>query len=390
MPAQAARASRALQAQNRAIMELFEARGFLRVRPRILQPADVFLEKSGEAIRARTFLFTDPDGQRELCLRPDLTVPTCRLHLEQAQAPRAEAKYCYRGPAFRFHGGDDGALGDEFEQLGCEWFAAPDAARADGEVLALALEALRLAGLGTGRVRIGDAGLIRALLESLEMPPRWRRRLLMRFRRPQAFRAALRAMSGVEPEAPSSISPLVDRLAALGKGATQAAARQLVEREIAERGLPLAGGRDVAEVAARLLEKAQDRMTRPLAADALGLIEDFLAITGPAPACAAALAEIAARAGAPMEAAVKAFLKRLEFLPDAEEVEFAAGFGRDFDYYTGFVFQVEASVAGRDLPLAGGGRYDDMMRSLGGPDISACGFGIHSERLLLAAREARP
>ena len=390
MPAQAAKASRALQAQNRAIMELFEGRGFLRVRPRILQPADVFLEKSGEAIRARTFLFTDPDGQRELCLRPDLTVPTCRLHLEQAQAPEAEARYCYRGPAFRFHGAEGDALADEFEQLGCEWFAAPDKARADGQVLALALEALRLAGLRDGQVRIGDAGLVRALLESLDMPPRWRRRLLMRFRRPEAFRAALRAMAGAEPEAPSSLTPLVDRLAALGPGATEAAALELVEQEIAERGLPLAGGREVAEVAARLLEKAEDRMTRPLGPDALGLIEDFLAICGPAAACADALEDIAARAGGPMEAAVAAFVKRLEFLPDAESALFAAGFGRDFDYYTGFVFQVEAPVAGRALPLAGGGRYDDMMRSLGGPDIPACGFGIHSERLLLAAGEARP
>jgi hypothetical protein len=40
----------------------------------VLQPADIFLDRSGEEIRRRTFTLTDPSG-RDLCLRPELTIP---------------------------------------------------------------------------------------------------------------------------------------------------------------------------------------------------------------------------------------------------------------------------------------------------------------------------
>jgi ATP phosphoribosyltransferase regulatory subunit len=63
-----------LERQNTALMAVFERAGFDHVAPDIIQPADIFLERSGEDIRARTFVFTDPSGA-EMCLRPDLTVP---------------------------------------------------------------------------------------------------------------------------------------------------------------------------------------------------------------------------------------------------------------------------------------------------------------------------
>ena len=62
---------------------VFERAGFEQIAPDIIQPADIFLERSGEDIRARTFVFTDPSGA-EMCLRPDLTVPACRYHLSHA------------------------------------------------------------------------------------------------------------------------------------------------------------------------------------------------------------------------------------------------------------------------------------------------------------------
>ena len=68
----------ALQAQDNALTELFQGRGYELVAPSYLQPADLFLDRMGEAIRGRTYVFTDLDGA-ELCLRPDLTLPVCRL-----------------------------------------------------------------------------------------------------------------------------------------------------------------------------------------------------------------------------------------------------------------------------------------------------------------------
>jgi ATP phosphoribosyltransferase regulatory subunit len=90
-----------LEAQAQRIMGVFSRAGHEAVAPAIIQPAAVFLDAVGEALRVRTYVFTDQNGA-ELCLRPDLTVPTCRLHVERMGDPRLPAKYCYNGPAFRF------------------------------------------------------------------------------------------------------------------------------------------------------------------------------------------------------------------------------------------------------------------------------------------------
>jgi histidyl-tRNA synthetase len=83
-----------LDKQAAEILKVFAARGYARVEPPILQPADVFLDRSGEEIRRRTFVLTDPEGN-ELCLRPDLTIPVCRMHLEQKGT--FPARYAYNG-----------------------------------------------------------------------------------------------------------------------------------------------------------------------------------------------------------------------------------------------------------------------------------------------------
>src|SRR6185295_7920292 len=75
-----AAAIRELDAQAAKILAVFANRSYARVEPPILQPAEAFLDRSGEEIRRRTFVLSDPEGN-ELCLRPDLTIPICRMHL---------------------------------------------------------------------------------------------------------------------------------------------------------------------------------------------------------------------------------------------------------------------------------------------------------------------
>ena len=70
----------ALETQAAAILSVFTDRGYARTEPATLQPSEIFLDRSGEEIRRRTFLLTDPSG-RELCLRPDLTIPVCREYV---------------------------------------------------------------------------------------------------------------------------------------------------------------------------------------------------------------------------------------------------------------------------------------------------------------------
>jgi len=69
---------------------------------------------------------------------------------------------------------------------------------------------------------------------------------------------------------------------------------------------------------------------------------------------------------------------------------------RGLDYYTRTLFEVKTKAAdlGSQNTLCGGGRYDNMIKSLGGPDVPAIGFALGLERLLLSmpdtARKAGP
>ena len=61
MAGRTAKERESLARQNAAIMAVFERAGFEQIAPDIIQPADIFLERSGEDIRARTFVFNDPN-----------------------------------------------------------------------------------------------------------------------------------------------------------------------------------------------------------------------------------------------------------------------------------------------------------------------------------------
>src|SRR5205085_4118653 len=97
-PQEEARRLARLDEQAGAILAAFARRHYARLDPPVLQPADIFLDRSGEEIRRRTFLLNDAEG-RELCLRPELTIPVCRMHLERGGG--FPARISYHGPAFR-------------------------------------------------------------------------------------------------------------------------------------------------------------------------------------------------------------------------------------------------------------------------------------------------
>ncbi|WP_162914400.1 ATP phosphoribosyltransferase regulatory subunit [Taklimakanibacter lacteus] len=381
MPGKSSAERQALEAQNARVMAVFEAAGFDHIAPDILQPADIFLERSGEDIRANSYVFTDPEGA-EMCLRPDLTVPACRYHLAHAARPDSEARYCYCGPAFRFT--KDARLLSEFGQAGIEWLAAGDAQGSEAQVLALTIAAVRAGGLKGFRVKLGDLSLFHALLDGLEMPRRWRRRLIHHFWRPQTFRETLTRFAALEDQTRTSISPFVDKVVGKDIGQTQG----WVEAELDRGAIPLAGGRSTEEIATRLVEKAADRSAHPLAPAAVKAIETYLAIEGNAASVLAPLEAIAG--GEAYRAALKRFRRRIEAMRERglapEDFAFAATFGRNLEYYTGFVFQIEADTAQGPLQVAGGGRYDDLLSDIGSAvPVSAVGCAIGTESLLAAA-----
>src|SRR5437763_3839625 len=158
-----------------ALLALFERAGYPRVSPPLLQPAEPFLDLSGEDLRKRIYLTTDPES-RELCLRPDLTIPVSRAYLASPAVGSAQG-FCYLGPVFRYR--TDGAV--EFQQAGIESFGRADIAAADAEMLALGLEGTGQYGVTEPEIHIGDIALFGALIAALDLAPTWKRRLIKDF-----------------------------------------------------------------------------------------------------------------------------------------------------------------------------------------------------------------
>ena len=389
MPGKSSTLRTELADQNQRLMALFESAGHEYIAPEIIQPADVFLERAGEDLRSRTYVFTDPDGS-ELCLRPDITVPTCRYHLANAPTPDSEARYCYNGTAFRHHPASSNSP-RELNQLGLEWFGAVDAEKAEAEIFNLTIAAMEAAGLENYAIRIGDLGLFHALLSTMDMPERWRRRLAHEFWRPRAFHILLRHLTGEQPIASSSLTGLVEKLA--DEPALESTT--LVEKVLDENKWQLVPGRSLDEISERLSEKAADKNSSPLSKTSAGQINNYLDVHGDLASIETELLQINDVQSGAFADAVKKQTRRIGLFDMAAmkngSISFAAEFGRTLEYYTGFVFQIE--VAGKDgapVVIAGGGRYDDMISDIGkGQRVPAVGCAIYAERLLAAIAEQK-
>lgn len=384
MAAETVRKFHALEAQAQTLFSVFVGAGYEAVAPAIIQPAEVFLDVVGENLRARTYVFTDPEGA-QLCLRPDLTIPTCRLHWERHGRADAVARYCYNGPAFRFQpDGGNAAHPREFRQAGIELFGSPNREAAETETLKLILEGLQAAGLEDYHVQIGDLGLFNALLDALDLPASRRARLRSRFWRPAAFQAELEQLTSRPAAAIDGLpKALVDSL----RGVSGKAAEQVVADYLGQQEIELIGARSLKEITAHLTELLADAEEPSLPKDVADLIEAYLGVKAPARAAGARLADLMQGRGIDLSRVIDIYQRRLQAFQkggiDISRLSFSAEFGRNLEYYTGFVFEVIAPQLGEKSPVAGGGRYDNLMRSVGATvTVPAVGAMIHTERLL--------
>ena len=344
--------------------------------PPYLFLADTLLDVYGEDLRARAFIYPDPGRGNELCLRPDFTVPVALAHA--AGGWDRQAAYGYQGPVFRSQPPGQGRP-VEYTQAGIERFGDLDAATADAAVFVILHRALAALGIGRPLATIGDLSIPFALLDALAMPARRRAALKRHFWRPNRFQALLARAQ--EHPAPTPVRTAV--LEAAGD----------VER-IAElmtaAGEPL-GLRAPEEIAERARTLAEEAAEPAMAPGDAALIGRLLAVQGPARQAAGRLRALTAEAGLDLSAALDRFEARLAAI-DAEgipvdDLTYDAAFGRNLEYYDGFVFEMRASGGGDHPPLSGGGRYDAMTVRLGArAPVPAVGGMIRPEAVLEARR----
>jgi ATP phosphoribosyltransferase regulatory subunit len=354
------------------IAHLVEA-GYQRAEPEILQPAAVFLDLAGEDIRSRLYVTSDGAGA-ELCLRPEYTIPVCLDYLASGAAGRTAA-FSYFGRVFRIRSNGPG----EFYQAGLESFGRKDREAADAEILGLSLEAAEKGGAGALKVRFGDAGLFASLLEALDLSPVWLRRIRRAHARGVSLADLVKSADKADGADHSGV------LAAL-EGVDRKGARALVPDLLSIAGISSVGGRSAAEIAERFLEQASLQAGAGFSQEKRQVIESWLAVGGDPDASSRKLRTLAQDAGLDLRARLDAFDERLGFFAarglDVNALDFAAGFGRNLDYYTGFVFEAHDPRRTDGRPVVGGGRYDGLLRTLGASeDIPAVGAAIWCERL---------
>jgi len=353
-----------------AVLGVFKAHGYVRHEPAILQKAQIFVDRSGEEIRRRTYELSDPSG-RELCLRPDLTIPTCKWQVESGGA--YPARLCYHGPAFRHQPG-----AGQFWQAGAELLGLGDRAAGDAEMLALAVEAVRAGGVEDFSMIVGDLGLFATLVDALEVPAQWRGRLKRHFWRSGYFEALLARMVAGEA---NDAQRAADTLHGLKLMDLKPAIEALIDKE----GEAPLGGRTRDEIVERLTIQASDGTAPRLSPEVAELITSFLKVSGPGEEALETIRTLTKPVAARMVKPLAAMAERLRSLKalgiPPEKVRFVAHFGRSLEYYTGFVFELWTRAG----EVAGGGRYDTLLESLGAPrGTTAIGCAIRTQRLLTA------
>lgn len=299
----------------------------------ILEPLELYIEKSGEEIVSQLFNFEDR-GDRSVALRPEMTPSLARLIGAKANSLKRPIKWFNIGEHYRYERPQKGRL-RAFYQFNADIFGELGPS-ADAELICLLIQSLQSFGLAEAdfKIRLSDRDLWLLMLAS----------------------------EGLDEAASAEVLRIIDKLGRTERGATLEKLEAVI-------------GSD----AEAFLEKVE----------AVIAIRDFDALR-------------AFVANLPLEGARKQTAeKRLaDWTVLMENVEAAGlnaflqidlGIVRGLAYYTGFVFEAfEASGKGR--ALAGGGRYDTLVKKLGGPDMPAVGFAMGDVTLvdLLESRDLLP
>ncbi|HEX3245755.1 MAG TPA: histidine--tRNA ligase [Chloroflexota bacterium] len=386
LPDRAARLD-SLQSQ---LLRHFERYGYRPISTPVLENLDLFLRKSGEEIAARMYTFTH--WNRRLCLRPEFTASVMRAYVNHLQDQPLPTRLYYAGPTFRYEKPQRGRY-RQFTEVGLECVGGP-APEADAEVLATACGALERIGLTGHRIVVGHLGAVLESLQQLGLEEHAQSVILghmeMLIHR-SADRVAIRermldllGAPSADEEAASS-STFLDEL---GAGDATRMTIDLLER--ASLGLE-GSSRTPEEIVQRLLRKGERRKL-------IGQVDRAME-------CVLALH----RAAGPLETALPEtrvifkehglHLTPLDEVQRVLEVFDAYGYSghnivvdlslaRGLRYYTGLVFEMYHDGPRGPVQLCGGGRYDGLVKALGGrAQIPACGFSFGLERVDLALEQ---
>lgn len=367
---------RHLAAVETALVDALTGWGYAPVSLPLVERRELYLRKAGEDMVGK--LYDWVHHGRALALRPEWTASVLRAFLRGQQAEPLPVRVRYNGPVFRYERPQRTTY-RQFTQIGVELIGG-NAPRADVEVLALACAGLQQADVADWTLTLGHVGIVRAVLGQLGLTERTASQLLWSLERLRnegsaAIKAEFSAGDAVEQW---NLGPL----AALPDAELQTLLLTLL-RSV---GLPLDNStRSPEAIVARLVRKLRRGDEQPALERALAVLERLSAIRdapGPALAAAAAVLDDEGLDAAPL-AELRTIVQLLEQTnTELPPIMVDLGLTRGLHYYTGLIFEINGADG---LQLCGGGRYDDLVASLGGPSTPAVGFAYGLERVAAVA-----
>ncbi len=342
----------------------------------VLERRELYLQKSGEELVGKLYDFVHHG--RHLALRPEWTASVMRAYVQAMQSEPLPLRLAYSGPVFRYERPQRTTY-RQFTQVGVELIGVP-APLADAEIVQLACRGLEQVGVREYRMTLGHMGIVRALLANMGLADRTTNILLWNMERlrvgnSNAVREQIAQASGDELFDLGPLAALPDEQLA-----------QLLLTMLRAVGLRLDNStRPPEAIVARLVQKLRRDDPQPRIDRAIALVERLAATRGEPQTALAQLRTLFANEGvdsAPLDELVT-ILQLLGDTVPTERIVLDAGFGRGLHYYTGMLFEIDAPDG---LQLCGGGRYDDLIGSLGGrTGTPAVGFAYGVERVAAAA-----
>jgi ATP phosphoribosyltransferase regulatory subunit len=358
-----------------SVMENLVSEEFELIDPPILVSADKVLDRLGENIADRLYIFSDPAGTR-LCLRPDLTIPTC-IHYLNNGFNGEKKDYAYHGKVFQFHNSVS-AEPNEFSQAGLESIGGNTPLDDEVEIFYRTFNSLKKSGIKELNISMGDISLFSLLIDVLDIPIIWKDQLKTKFWNDKSFKLLLDELSIKK----KFDNKLFYKISDLDPEMAQTFVRDTIG--LSENQSPV--GRSIKEITDRLMKKSQEINTEPLSKNTSDLIRGFLEISDTPIKAIKKLKSISRNIDSKLDSKIEAVSERIEKIMelniDLKNSVFSLEKGRTVEYYTGFLFDYHCPILGNKINIGGGGRYDDLIKSVSSEfDIPAVGAALNLDRV---------
>ena len=369
-----------------ALGAYYASRGYAPIDTPIVEDADLFVRKSGGELSGMLYTFDDPGGNR-VSLRPEFTPSVIRHYIEHASEFGAPTRLSYSGPVFRYHSLDSGDL-RQFTQVGTELIGLAGS-DADAEILSIACGGLEELGLSGWTVRIGDTGLLNRVLDAHGLSDATKGFVFAHLDELKVASTSVDRLVALADEMGLIRAQDEGDLAPVATENGEEATRRFVRDMLSDSVSSPVGRRTTEQIVERLLRKLRRADSPDKLASALALVADLSKVSG-APDETLPTAEEILRAHDTDLASIDGLRALFDVLPGRRaplfNVVLDLAFVPGIAYYTGIVFEISCDGDEGPVTVGGGGRYDGLVKALGGEDVPAMGFALRVDRVMDAMK----